>query len=483
VTVAAAANIQHRLSSAARGSVAASVLAMGLSLVTQVWLARRSGPVGLGEYSATSLFLTVLSTLLLLGLPVAVAERVGRLEESGHDDAVDAAAAAFSLAIAVALVAGLVAAALWAPFVAATRLGGAAAVPIVALAAGSAVIQAVCVSVLMARLHMVAATVVVLAQPATVAAGIAVGYAISPLGGSPLAALGYLATGLAAVLVLLAGGTRPTTRASQLAPLAHRSLPATTLLYLTTLSGWIDRLIVVLVTGTAGLGAFAAPSFLTESVLRLPRNVGSFGVTAYARLADDPVGARRVLDSQIRLMSTFFVIAAAALLAAGDGILTFVFGPGFAVAFTTLRLLAIALVPMGIALALATNAAGGGRARRLTAVLALLLPIQIMLSASGAALFSIAGVALAEVILWTVAAGAFALGRPPTPPRRWTLLRVVAAAASSELLAVAIAPQALPWPIKAITAAAFAAGVTLLVLVGEPERRLVRRLLTSRGSR
>lgn len=452
---------------------------MAVSFVSHVWLARRFGPEGLGEYTATSVFLTVLTTLLLLGFPIAISERVASLHESRDTGEDEAMRGGLAVMLVLGTLASFAALASWNAFASVATLVGAAPAALIAAAALGAVLQSFVISVLLARLEMALATAIVLVQPLTVVLGLAGSYQVSGISGSQLGAAGFLAGGIASAGVLLGRGILPSWPRQETRRIARATVASTTALYLMLLHSWIDRLIVVVIAGPAALGAFAVASFLSEAILRIPRNAGSFGVSAYARLAGDKAGVRRVLDSQIRIGSAFFITAAALFLSAGNALLAVIFGEGFEVATTTLRLLAISLVPTGVALALAASAIGTGRHRTLAAVLVALVPLQAVLGSVGARYFGIAGVALAGLALWSVAVLILTTRRQDQAarPGDGTLLRVVGVAAPVLVAALVIGTaSSLHWILRGSLSAGIALIVVSLVLVGPPERRILRRL-------
>lgn len=472
-------DIRDRLSAGARGSLIATVLAMGTSFISQVWLARRFGPGGLGEYNATSLFVTILTTLLLLGIPIAISERVASLGEAKDRAEDEAVSGALTIVLVLGAIATTAALIIWPPFTAIARLSAPAPLFLLAIATLGAVVQSFVISVLLARLQMKLATGVVLMQPVSVIAGLAASYAIRTIDGSTLGAIGFLAGGAASVLVLVAEGIRPGRPRKETRRIGRTSVAGTTFLYLTLLQSWIDRLVVVVIAGPAALGAFAVASFLGEAILRVPRNAGAFGIAAYARLANDPVGLRRVLNSQIRIASAFFIVAAAFLISAGNGLLAVIFGEGFEIATTTLRLLAIALVPTGVALALAAAAIGTHRHARLVVALVILVPVQVVLAAIGAHYAGIGGVALSGVLLWSLAVVILAGGprEHVARPGDGMLLRIVGVAAPTVVAALVIGSDLdANWIFRGALSVAIALIAVGTVLVGEPERRILRRL-------
>ncbi len=474
-------DLHERLATAVRGNVSATIAAMLASLASQVWLARRAGPTGLGEYNATSLFVTVLTTLALLGLPLAVTERLASRYEASTDRARDAMEGAAALTAIVCVVVVAAVAVAWTPFANAVRLVSPASEMVITAAAVAAVVQAFVVAVLLAQLRMRAVTAVVVAQPATVAAGLAASYLGPWADGSVLAATGFIASGVVAAVLLAPMGIRPRFHREQVELLIRRTVPNTTRLYFSQLSTWIDRLVVVFVVGPAGLGAFVSAGFLTEAVLRVPRTTGSFGVSAYALLADDAIGVRRVMDSQVRLIVGFLLVVGSMLFTGAEGILTLVFGPGFAGAATTLRILAVALVPMGITLAVSSSAVAIGRHGRLVAGLAVLPLLQIALGLVGTRLLSIAGMAISSVLLWCAALALLITTRRDDQAVLVsdTALRIAAITVPLYVIDLLLSALPVPWPVRVALGAAIAVPSVMVILIGDPERRVLHRIFAT----
>ena len=101
------ADLHERLSVAARGSVLVTLATMAVSLITQVWLARRFGPSGLGEYNATTLYVTSLATIATLGLSFTVLERIGAVARQGDLHVRRHVEGAFAVALTLGGAAGL----------------------------------------------------------------------------------------------------------------------------------------------------------------------------------------------------------------------------------------------------------------------------------------------------------------------------------------------------------------------------------------
>lgn len=471
--------VAGRLAIAGRGTVAMTVGTLAASFVAQVWMGRQLGPPGLGAYHATSLFVILLVTVGSAGLPIAVAERVARLDEERSPEMARLLGAALLLAVALALVIASIGWLAWSPFAALAGLRGAAPDLLVAAALAGMMLQSVTTSVLLGRLRVAAATGLVLVQPVSVIIGAAANAFGAGLGGSTLAALGPLASGVAAAPILAGLGPIRSPHGDIVRELVRRSLAASSVLYPSFVAGWLERFFIVTLVSASALGAFAAASALTEGVLRLARNVGTLSVPAYARLAGEVGLATRLLESQVRVMAGFFIVTGTAMVAAGPGFIAFLFGPGFAIAGTTLRLLAIALLPVGLVLSLAGKTAGTDQLRRAARIMLLVAPLHIAGTILGIRAFSIAGVALSDLLVWSLCALLFAapwssrgLVRP------WVVALVAGVAVPAYVFAWWLSLQPIPWLVSGALAATAAAILCAAFILTAAEGRILRSLAT-----
>ena len=108
--------LRDRLSAGARGQIVLTGSTMAASFISQVSLARRSGPDGIGEYAATTLFVVVLATLTTLGAPYALAQRIAALEASRDPTVALLIRAASSAALVLGVGTAAIAALLWSAF-------------------------------------------------------------------------------------------------------------------------------------------------------------------------------------------------------------------------------------------------------------------------------------------------------------------------------------------------------------------------------
>lgn len=462
--------MRTRLSRGAVGALALTASAMSASIVAQTLLARTAGASGLGEYHATTLFVIVVATLVTFGLPLASAQRSATREGAGGtSDHVAGAAAVVSLPLSA--LGALVAAVAWTPVAERLGLQGAVGGAVVALAVVASVVHSVAVSLAIARLRMRLATWLVLAQPLAVGAGVLAEPALG-LSPSALAAIGYLVSGGAAGTWLIRSGIARPDR-HEIGLLMRRSAGASAVLHTTLLANWGDRAIVALLAGPLALGNFAAASIAAEAIQRLPRSLGNFGVPAYARLQEDPAAVGRVLGSHVRLLAALFVAAGTFLVAAGPALLTAVLGQDFALARTTIRLLGMALLPNGIAVALA-SAAAGVDSRGVGRVAMLVVLVHFVVATVATSLFSIAGTALAQLIVWSLVVVLYRSLMPdrirPTLTR--TLARISAVAAPSWTVAWMLGSSDLPAPIAGTSIALISGLAMALLVLSDDDRRL-----------
>lgn len=452
---------------------------LAASLVTQVWIGREFGRLGLGEYHAASLFVTVLTAILFFGFPTAVAQRVAALDEArdprGRISADTALTLTLLLGSGVAVL-GLVS---WGPFARAFALRAEFPLVLVPSALLAAAIAGVAANTLLAKLKVRRTTLVILAQPIGVAVVIVGSYLGLPVSGVELALLGFVAAGLVGLFLWITEGARPRLDPAEAPRLLRGSLPATLWTYPSLVTGWVDRAIIGVILGPAALGAFVAASTLVEGIQRLTRGLATLGVPAYARLAGDIIGASRVLDSHLRLISATFILAGSAFIAAGSGMLSLLFGEGFAIATTTLRLLSIALLPLGVAIALASHGVGSNTSRNTGRILLLLLPTHLIVGSVATAIFHIAGTALANLVVWGIGSVLYVAEarRRGAPLRSRTLLHAAGIGIPLFMGAWIVGLSGLPWPLRGAIVLLPAFALVGAVLIGEPERRLIRRLL------
>ena len=460
-----------------------TALPTAMSFVTQAWLARRFDRIGLGEYHATSLFIIVLTTIVLFGFPAGASQRIATLEEGDAARARPAKETSFALAGLFGIGLALAGFALWPYFARAFAVPVGPAPLVIALAMVGSVLLTFAQHVHLAELRMLSVAALAVTQPAGVALGIALTYVGLELDPATLAGIGFVAAGAASAGWLLADGLMPRAHRVELASIARRAVPASIALYPTVVTGWIDRAIIGVVVGPSALGAFVAASALVDAVQRFARGFSSFSVPAYARLAADPALARRVLESHLRVTAALFVLAGSVFIAAGSGMLSLIFGEGFGIAGTTLRLLAIALVPLGVALVVGSHAVGMDPLRASSRIIVLLIPMHLVVGTVLTALFSIAGTALANVVVWSIGALLYvsqaqrAHAALPWRP----LLHIAGVAVPLAVASWYIGLQPVHWALRALASLLVAVPVVIVILIRDEERRLLSRLVIRGG--
>lgn len=454
---------------------------MTISLFTQIWIARILGRAGLGEYHATTLFVSVITTLLFFGLPTAVAQRVSASEEFARAESSRVLGTGLTLAISVGLGIAACSFALAGPF---GRLFGLPRLQPgeLAIAAFAAAVSWYAANAFIAMFDLKRATLIAIAQPVGVVLAIT-----SSLGGlnfeaPSLAAIGFVTSGALGLVLLANRGVRPCSDWRVVTDIIALAAPATRVTYPAQITSWLDRLAVGVLLGSPALGAFVAANTLVDATQRVAGGIGSIGVSAYARLSTDDVGAERVLDSHLRLLAAAFTVAGAVFIAAGPAMLALLFGSGFVIAATTLRFLAIAALPVVLAIALATHGVGT-RLSFPTGLLLLFVLMDVAVTAVATLFFHIAGTAAARVLVWTIGAALFARraisAGAPVRPR--TLLHIAAVAAPVFSASWILALRPMPWPLAAGLALFVAGPPVAVILIGTPERRLLRRVLRRRA--
>lgn len=453
---------------------------MGTSFVAQVLLGRRFGPAGLGEYHATTLFVIALTTVGFGGLAPVVTERLAHADESAGDTR-DVAGTTLVAIVVVGAMLALVAWVAWPVFASVTRLSDPVGPAWVAAAAAGSVLISGATSFLMARLNVLRATAVALAQPAAVLAGLVLERTGTAISGSELAIVGVLASGAAGAIVLareLLSGVK--IRLGAVASLLKPAVFASTTLYPTFFATWLERALIGALLGPSALGAYAAASAPVEAVSRIAKGIGTFSIPAYARLEAEGLRGGRVFESHLRVIAAFLLVAAAVLMTTGPALLRVLFGPGFSLADTTLRLLAVALVPYGLVVTFSGNVLGTQRAPQTARVLVALVPVHASLVVAGARSFAIAGVALVSAITWTVVA--VALSAPWSERglvRTQTAMRV--AVVTGPIIFFSWVVGAIADPVLATAAGLASSAIGVVALLGEADRQLVARVL-HRGS-
>lgn len=456
----------------------------GALFVAQVGVARRFGFLGLGEYTATSLAVYLATMISMLAIPVAASRHVGYLQERGEREAASrTAGAGLSVVLCLAAISGVALALLWDRLAASLLDRQVVAAPAVAAAVVGSAVIAYGIRILQARLEVAAAGLVAMAQPFAVVVALAWDSIAPGVRPSEMAVAGYLAGGLVGLLALAVAGAAP--RADRVASLdllrtAVRYAPVT---YTNVLAVWVDRLVVSLVLGPAALGLYQAAAALSEGSLRLLRGAGPFLVSAYGRAAAiGELPGVRLRRLSVRLWTTYAAVIAGALIAGADGIVTTLYGPGFASAIGPLLVLAVALVPTAVALTLLT--AGVGLEQPTALVIArIAIPFQLTLGIALASTLGVVGVAAAQVaVMVPVAAVQLHWTRDPAfGLARGMGLRLLMLGALAPAAAFALQIVPLPWPVRATAGAIAAAMLGAMLLLESEERFVMRRLLALRA--
>lgn len=474
-----AADLRGRLGAASRGQILVVVVAMAASFAIQLWVGRRLGPSGLGAYHAVALLVIAIATVVQIGLPLALSQRVAELESAGESGDRATRAGAL-LAILVAFIAAVVGVLIWIPFSSLSGLAEDLPAWLIAAALSAAVLQYFVVSVLIARLAVRSVLAIVLAHPAAVGVGMSLSY-FGPLPpGSMLAVGGYLGAGAVAVVLARLAGISPGFDRSETELLVRRALPSTIVPYVLVIAPWIDRAIVLGLLGPVGLGQYAAASLLPEAAIRILRSGGTFAVSVYARVAQAGASAR-VLDSHLRLISSYLLVAGSALIATRGDLVVTLFGEGFRRSATAFQLLNIAVLPMALSFALIVNLVGTGKSRHEGPLMGVLIVVQAGIVWAGTELLTVAGAALAQVLVWAIVATVHVLlHATDLPVRVATIGRIAGVAIPLWAFAVVLGFTEIPWVIRAVIGAAVGTTVVSTVLLGRAELRVVTTLLSTR---
>jgi hypothetical protein len=135
----------------------------------------------------------------------------------------------------------------------------------------------------------------------------------------------------------------------------------------------------------------------------------------------------------------------------------------------------MATVPIGIALALVAEGTGTERTRR-TSTWALVFVLQVILGTSLTLAFSIAGTALAQLVIWSVAVVlALRLGGRAVAP--WTTALIAGVSAPLWTVAWIVGTTTLWWPVRGTAVGVLALAAGVLLLLRGPDRRVLAGLI------
>lgn len=475
--------LRSRLISSTRWHVFVTVVLLFASFAVQVGIARRFALIGLGEYVSTSIAIFLASVVALNGLPLAASHGVAaRLERGDQFGASRVASTGLVMALVSSAVVSAVAALAWPSLSGILRL----AAPVPAWSVGLSVLAGGSMHfvplIFQARFQMATAGAITLAQP--FAAIVLLGWdTLNPGSVRPgiLSVGGYLLGGVTATLLFVAAH-RSGPSLGEVRPLIVRSLRSLPLLYASTFSAWVDRLMISLLLGPAALGTYQAAAILIEGVLRVPRNVSPFLLSAYARVSSrSSASVGRLAGVHARLWTAGAVVFAAGLIASADGIVTTLFGAGSFAVTDPLRIMTLALVPGLLSLLLTTVATGATAVAGTNVLLVSLATIamQVVSMVVLAPRLGVTGAAAAYVVATATGAlvylGVASRHGVGVPAGR---LAAVTALALATGVVVAAAPAS--WPLRAVVALAAVAFVAARALLGPDERELLRHFITLR---
>ena len=386
--------------------LAARVGGQALGLLFTAALARALGETGLGQFAFISAVLFIGNALTTFGLDtllireVATARADGPGRSSGVPQTISAALL-IQLALSVVFVAGLW---LLAPRLANQTAATLPALRIAALALFPLAFATVDSALLRAHERMAHFLAFSLATAATLA-----------LGGLALLAGGGGLTTAAVVFVVA-----QVVGALVAAGLARRALPGfarrwvwpawpvvgralrlgaglAALMALSLLYQRSGVLLLSLLDGDATAGAYSAAARIIEALKILPAAFfgAMFPILAAARR--DPGAERAYRRAFVALLVASSLLAAATTLLARP-ILALLFGPGFASAAPTLRIMVWSLPPTAVAFKLSFDLVIAGRERAAAAAVALTLLIGSGLTAWLIGRWSLSGAALGLVI-------------------------------------------------------------------------------------
>lgn len=455
----------------------------GALLVAQAGIARRFGTPGLGEYTAAALTVYLAGAIAAVAVPVIVGRDAAALDERHESDAADHLVGVALLALLfVSAVVGAVVAVVWEPI---TGPLIATALPPVLVVGGvmGATAGAYCARILQSRLEMSAAALVAIAQPFAVVAGLGIDTFFAAVGPAEIAVSGFVVSGALGGTILAMKGSGPRVDLAQAVSAMRRSFPYAPIYYANHVAGLVDRVVVSIVLGPAGLGIYQAASILAEGSLRLLQGGVSFFVAAYGRAQ---VRSRehgdRLQRLSVRVWVTYGAAVAAVLIAGADGIVG-IYG-SFAPAIPPLIVLAAGLIPTIVTVTLAT--AGAGTGRRTSLVIArLAIPFQFVVGVILTSAFGVVGMAIAQVVVMIPVALAqmyWSHDRSLLPTRA-VGLRLVLVGILVPSFALVMSGLPVPWMIRAAIAGAACGSLAAVALLGPDERDVVGQLLSLRRAR
>lgn len=466
-----------RLVGGARTQLIVTGVAFGMSFLGQVGVARLFGFEGLGEYAAVTLVLNFAAVISLAGVPLSTSRLVGQaLQQGDTARARQLGSTGSVLTLASSAVMVTIALAFWNEIATVMQLESPLPAVALAFAMPFGALQAYGNQLFQARLHMRRAGLIVLVQPATVVAAVAL-EALFPgiVRPGAIVIAANVVGGSTASILLLASGYRPRARRQEAGRILREAVVLAPAAYGTLLTQRSDKLLVSTFLGPTALGAYQAAAGMVDAGMRAITTARWFLMPVYGRLAAETSNRlERLRSAHVRLWSAYAILLMCGSIASANGLVATIYGPGTQAAQDPLRVLALGFEPMAIALALFTASAGVGRFRGALVVTWLTIPLQIALVAVLASSFGLIGAAVGRVAGLTFSALGYSFlslrsGHDLRPLQRAAIAWILGAAAAH---AISFAP--LIWPIRAALGITTGVAVAGLVLFGEEERRIVR---------
>lgn len=475
-----------RLIAAARSQFAiVALLAVG-GIVVQSTITRRFGLSGLGEYTAVLLAVNVVTVVTMMSIPGTAGREVARAAELDGAAASRFSGAALTLALVLGALGATGLSLLWPQVAAGMQMPDPPSAAALWVAVFFSCLTSGASAVFRAHLQMTVVALVGFSQPLATLLTVISAESLPTVGPGQLAVVGFVAAGLATATALILSRHRPLADIDPVLALLRASVEGLPLVYANAFRDWIDRLAVSFIAGPLALGTYQAAAALVEGPIRFLRASGWVFVVGYARSSGDGERSRRLRDIQVRAVSVYSVVLAAALLAGGEGLIGVVYGPASGAAAGPLRLLAIAAIPTTLIFALLNVSLGMRRPSLGLMITGLAIALQIVVLPPLVVLGGVIGAALAQlalslVVLLTVLLRIADPRARELLPRRDVSFRILGASILGVAAGMWIGTMPLPWPIR-LAAAALAAGATAFgLLLGVEERALVRRLLADWG--
>lgn len=164
----------------------------------------------------------------------------------------------------------------------------------------------------------------------------------------------------------------------------------------------LDLLLIPVLVGLPAAGIYLVAVRVSEVIGQVPGAVGSLIFPAVAQ-QDDP-RSTALTERAIRMSMLVVGVAGALIVIAADPLIALVFGSAFGAATPSLRILALAIIPLSVARIMAADLKGRGRPGLVSLVMLATLVVTIALDLALIPPLGIAGAAIASLAAYTCSA-------------------------------------------------------------------------------